>query len=57
MITTGVKPLAYVHEIFLFTMRYIIRNLIEAHQVPMVAIAPFTGLHQPCLETEDTTSR
>jgi len=56
MTPLGVEPLASVHGIFLFIMRYIIRNLVEANQIPTVAIAPFTGLHQPGPEPEHPTS-
>jgi len=57
MTSSGVETLASVHEIFLFIMRYIIRNLLETQQIPKEAIAPFTELHQPGPEPEHANSR
>ena len=57
MTPSGVESFVSVHEIFLFIMRYIIRNLLETQQIPTVTIAPLTGLHQPGPEPEHTTSR
>ena len=57
MTPSGVESLASVNEIFLFIMRYVIRNLLETQQIRTVAIAPFTGLHQPGPEPEHATPR
>jgi hypothetical protein len=43
--TIGSRTAGFCNEMFPFIMRYIIRNLVDAHQIPVVTIASFTGLH------------